>query len=816
MPLRRLLRPHFLLPLLTTCLADPAPLAVRNSPASLHSHFVANLLVDPGFEAGGQSWANSSAALRSVDQSRVYDGAAAQRISAASASESAVFQDRSVIAESSYAALGWIATDAMDGGRAILEVLWLATPGLGDSIPAGHLVGTSLIGQLDQTSDWTSFASSITAPVGAVIARFQLRVELEPDDAGTAWFDELSLGGPELVDDTPPTVAITSPLAGDTLTTPTVVSATAFDDGEVAMVQFFVDGVQIGTDLLVPPYEVLLATDTFPTGPLGLTATAHDTAGNSATSESVPVIVFHPDTTPPVVAITSPLNGATVSGVIAVAASAVDEGLVVGVQFQLNGVNLGAEVTASPFQTQLDTRTLPNGAVVLTAAARDTAGNDTVSAPVQVTVFNQPVPPMNIVLILSDDQRANTMAQMPLTQSLLATPGVQFVNGFATTPLCCPARATILTGLYTHNHHVLTEAAPYGAPAFSDVSTIGTWLQGAGYRTALVGKYMNRYDKKLPWPYQPPGWSYWAAFKTTAYYNYRLVENKKEVLYGSATANYSTKVLTSKAVAFINSTPAGQPLFLLYAPFGPHAPATPASADKTLFSTLPKWRPPAFNEADVSDKPSWVKQLPVLTAAQIKTQDNFRLNQLRTLQAVDRGVRDIVNALVNTGRMSNTAIVFASDNGLSWGEHRFLYKNCLYDECIRIPFIVLAPGVSPRVDSSFVSLADLAPTFAQWARVTPPAAVNGQSLVGLLANPGLNWRQELLVEVLATADPASHEGLFSGVRTKRYAYAEYTTGDIELYDMLLDPNQLTNIAGVSSNSTLVGQLHSLVAQLKAQ
>jgi arylsulfatase A-like enzyme len=459
---------------------------------------------------------------------------------------------------------------------------------------------------------------------------------------------------------------------------------------------------------------------------------------------------------------------------------------------------------------------LPNGAVVLTAAARDTAGNDTVSAPVQVTVFNQPVPPMNIVLILSDDQRANTLAQMPLTRSLLATPGVQFVNGFATTPLCCPARATILTGLYTHNHQVLTEAAPYGATAFSDVSTIGTWLQGAGYRTALVGKYMNRYDKKLPWPYQPPGWSYWAAFKTTAYYNYRLVENKKEVLYGSATADYSTKVLTSKAVAFINSTPAGQPLFLLYAPFGPHAPATPASADKTLFSTLPKWRPPAFNEKDVSDKPNWVKQLPVLTSTQITTQDNFRLNQLRSLQSVDRGVRDIVNALVNTGRMANTAIVYTSDNGLAWGEHRYRYKNCIYDECIRIPFIVLAPGISPRIDSSFVSLADLAPTFTQWARVTPPTAVNGQSLVPLLANPGLNWRQELLIEVLATADPASHEGLFSGVRTKRYAYAEYTTGEIELYDVLLDPNQLTNIAGVSANSTLVGQLHSLVAQLKAQ
>jgi len=473
-------------------------------------------------------------------------------------------------------------------------------------------------------------------------------------------------------------------------------------------------------------------------------------------------------------------------------------------------------VTLPPYQIDLDTHTLPNGPADLTAAARDTAGNDTVSDPVRVTVFNPPPPAMNIVFIQSDDQRANTMAQMPLTRSLVGTPGVQFVNAFATTPLCCPARATTLTGLYTHNHNVRSNAAPYGAPVFADGSTIATWLQAAGYRTALIGKYLNLYDQKKPWPYQPPGWSYWSAFKAPNYYNYRLVENRKEVLYGSTTANYSTKVLAAKAVAFIDSTPPGQPLFLYFAPYAPHAPATPANADKTLFGTLPKWRPPAFNEADVSDKPLWIRKLPVLTSAAIKTQDAFRLNQLRSLQAVDRAVRDIVNALIRTGRMNNTAIVFASDNGLSWGEHRFRYKNCLYDECIRIPLIVRAPGISPRVDSSFVALIDLAPTFAEWAGVSPPVPVNGQSLIGLLANPGRLWRQELLIEVLGSADPNSGEGLFSGVRTQSYTYAEHTTGELELYDMKVDPNQLTNIAGDPANAGLIAQLSSLVASLKSQ
>ena len=720
-PLRLLLVLLPLLPFITTCTTDPASLAVPNRVGSLQSHFVANLLTNPGFEAGGQDWQNASAPGRAVDNLRIHDGAAAERITASALQEFAVFQERSVIAESSYTASGWITTEGLDGAHAVLEVLWLTGSGLSDSIPSAELIGSDQVGQLEGTTDWTFVSRSVTVPAGAAVARFQLRLELEPDDVGTAWFDDDTLSGPEALDDTPPTVMITSPQAGS-----------------------------------------------------------------------------------------------TIEGIVTITASATDEGPVAGVQFQVNGVNLGSEITSPPYQIDLDTHTLSNGPADLTAAARDTAGNDTVSAPVQVTVFNQPRLPMNIVLILTDDQRASTMAQMPLTMSLIGNPGVRFVNAFATTPLCCPARATILTGLYTHNHNVRSNAPPYGAPAFADGSTIATWLQAAGYRTALIGKYMNMYDKKTPWPYQPPGWSYWSAFKVPNYYSYRLVENRKEVVYGSTTADYSTKVIARKAVAFIDSTPPSQPLLLYFAPFAPHEPATPASSDQTLFSTLAKWRPPAFNEADVSDKPLWIQRLPLLTSTQIKTQDAFRLKQLRSLAAVDRGVRDIVNALIRTGRMSNTAIVFASDNGLSWGEHRWRFKDCVYDECIRIPFLVLAPGIAPRVDSSFVALTDLAPTFAEWAGVSPPVSVNGVSLVGLLANPGRPWRQELLIEVLEHAEKNANEGLFSGVRTHRYAYAEHTTGEVELYDMKVDPSQLTNIAGDPANAGVIAQLSSLVASLKSQ
>lgn len=423
-------------------------------------------------------------------------------------------------------------------------------------------------------------------------------------------------------------------------------------------------------------------------------------------------------------------------------------------------------------------------------------------------------PKMNIVLIVTDDQRANTMDQMPLTMSLLGNQGVQFVNALSTDPLCCPARATIFSGLYSHNHGVLSNTKAYAAPAFRDESTIATWLQAAGYRTALFGKYLNYYDLKQPWPYKPPGWSVWAAFKRTNYYGYRLVEGRKEVYYNGAANNYSTRVLGAKAVAFIDSTPPGVPFFLEFAPFAPHDPATPANQDKSLFTNLPKWRPPSFNEADVSDKPAWVRALPRLTSAQIAAQDKFRLDQYRSLQAVDRWVQKIVTALINTGRIDNTVIIFVSDNGLSWGEHRYRPKHCVYEGCIRVPMIIRAPGIAPRVDSNLVALIDLAPSIAEWAGVTPPASVNGRSLVGLMGNPYQPWRQEILLEVLAPADENTKEGMFSGVRTRRYTYAEYTNGDRELYDLTLDPYQLVNVANEPGQAALVAQLSALLARLK--
>lgn len=808
-----------LLLLLTTCVSDPstnAPRPAANTIWQIQASFVPNLLSDPGFDLDGSGWQNVSAPGRALDSVRFHVGVASERISGSALQEYAVYQDVSVTAESAYAVTGWVATDGLDQANAVLEILWLQSAGLGDSIPANELIGSAELGRRSGTADWTSLGGQVTAPAAAVVARFQLRLEVEPDDLGTAWFDTDSLAAAQPPDRTPPTVAITAPAPGDTLTTPTMIVADASDDGLVSQVSFSANGFALGPPATASPYQVQLNTDTLPIGPVDLVATATDTAGNSATSTPVRVIVVHPDTTPPLVEITAPIAGSTVSGSITISAHAMDEGLVAGVQFTLNGANLGSEVTASPYDISLDTRTLPNAPADLSAVARDTAGNTGAAAVVQVIVDNPPPPPRyNIILILTDDQRPATMAQMPLTMSLLGTPGVQFTNAFATTPLCCPSRASILTGQFTHNHHVLSNIAPWGAPVFSDQSTIATWMQSAGYRTGMVGKYLNLYDQLQPWPYQPPGWNYWAVFKQPKYASYKLVENGLEVSYGTSAAHYSTKLLATKAIGFINSTPATQPFFLIYAPYAPHQPATPATADKTLFSTLPKWRPPSFNELDVSDKPQWVRNLPRLTTAQISANDKFRLDQLRSLQSVDRAVRDIVNALIAAGRMATTAIIFTSDNGMSWGEHRWTAKNCLYEECIRVPFLALVPGVAPRMESNLIALTDLAPTFATWAGALPQQAVNGVSLDRLLTSPGTPWRQELLIEVLGPGDITSPEGLFSGVRTQRYAYAEYTSGELELYDLQTDPYQLTNVASDPANAALIAQLSTLVATLKS-
>ena len=419
--------------------------------------------------------------------------------------------------------------------------------------------------------------------------------------------------------------------------------------------------------------------------------------------------------------------------------------------------------------------------------------------------------PPNIVLILADDQRVDQLSRMPTVQARLVDEGVSFSNAFVVDPLCCPARATILRGQYAHTTRIYGIRKPYGgAVVFNQLglqkSTIATWLRGAGYRTALIGKYLNAYTATSS---KPPGWDVWNAFVGTTeqnqYYNYKLNTNGVTTTFGSAPTDYSTDVLATRASDFIRNTGANTPLFLYFAPTAPHTPPTPAprhatdprctGAVNTGYVDGHVGPPPSVNEADVSDKPAWIQRKGNLS---LSTMASSWVKICRTLLAVDDAVAKIVDALQQTGRLDNTLIIYTSDNGLLRGEHRLQYKKAFYEESIRVPMVIRYPGVaSPGTeDARFALDVDLAATFADAANVTPGVPQEGTSLLPLLDGSATSWRTSFLVE---HADPPATSGdsryvpTYCAIRTTTHVFARLTTGEEELYDLVADPFELQNL-----------------------
>ena len=396
----------------------------------------------------------------------------------------------------------------------------------------------------------------------------------------------------------------------------------------------------------------------------------------------------------------------------------------------------------------------------------------------------------NIVLILTDDQRFDTLWAMPTVESELVGHGVDFVNGFVSNPLCCPSRSTILTGEYSHTTGVYSNRSHqrYGGFAhFRDGSTVATWLHGAGYRTALMGKYLNGYSGT----YVPPGWDRWfATYHGGGYYNYTVNSDGSLSTYGSDPADYSTTVLTKQATAFIRSTDPAQPLFLYFAPHGPHNPATPAPGDENAFSDLAAWRPPSYDVVEPT-KPEYIRHRNTFSSSLTRSIDEFRLDQYRTLLSLDRAVASILGALDDTGRLGDTMIVFMSDNGMLWGEHGWHKKVVPYEESIRVPFVVRYDPLttSPKVDDHLVVNVDLAPTFAALAGVSAPN-VEGMSLLPLLSSASADWRSSFLIEHMRKN--TGGVPTYCGVQTERFEYVDYVTGEEELYDLSRDPNELVN------------------------
>jgi arylsulfatase A-like enzyme len=439
----------------------------------------------------------------------------------------------------------------------------------------------------------------------------------------------------------------------------------------------------------------------------------------------------------------------------------------------------------------------------------------------------------NIIFILTDDQPVQTVDYMPTVKNVLAAGGVNFTNGFATTPLCCPSRASILSGQYVHNHKVYTNRMPMGgAPKFDDDSTLATWMQDAGYRTAYIGKYLNDYEDLQPKGVVPPGWDEWDAFVGNGadmaedvgnlqyYFNFMLSEDGTIVEYPRKKSNFGTDVVTTKAVDFINRA-RNEPFFLFVGYYNPHSPYVSAPRHKETFRSDWDWtpyRPPNLNEKDISDKPAYIGDLYPLSEKEL---DTAHKQILRSLLSVDDGVASILNALDKTGLSDNTIIVYLSDNGMTLGDHRFgVTKNCPYEACIKIPFIVYAPSLFPaRSDDNFVANIDLASTFVDMAGGTlpDPEKVDGVSLLPLLKDANVDWRDDILLEHWPTEEGVgSMIPEYYAVRNHEWKYVEYVTGEKELYDLVHDPYELKNVAGRSKYRQIEAELAQRLAELKQE
>lgn len=420
----------------------------------------------------------------------------------------------------------------------------------------------------------------------------------------------------------------------------------------------------------------------------------------------------------------------------------------------------------------------------------------------------------NIILIIADDMRKDDLEHMPKTQSQLVDRGVEYSNAFVTTAQCCPSRSSILRGQYVHNHGVTSNAPPEGGwekfeALGNESSTVATWLDDAGYETILIGKYMNNYVR----PEQvPPGWDEWyARFKgeeDALYYDYGLSENGTVVDYGAGEEDYSTDVLAEKAKDFIRRSGGdSQPFFMYLSPTAPHDPHVNAPRHDGMFEDVQAPRPPSFDEADVSDKPAWVRDLP----SKKEDVDEVFRKRLRMLQAMDEMVEGVVKELSSAGRLENTYIFFASDNGWHLGEHGITFeKNTPYEESIRVPLVVRGPGIPPgRISDQMALNIDLGPTFADLGGAAVPPFVDGRSIRPTFAVDAPSWRTAFLEEVLHGKPVPEHKA----VRTATHKYIEYTEVEGELYDLEADPYEVNNLYD-DADPSLVADLKSRLEALR--
>ncbi|MBK9928077.1 MAG: sulfatase [Anaerolineales bacterium] len=404
----------------------------------------------------------------------------------------------------------------------------------------------------------------------------------------------------------------------------------------------------------------------------------------------------------------------------------------------------------------------------------------------------------NFLVIITDDQRFDTMEYMPNTQKLIFDQGVTFSSGYITTPFCCPSRASIMTGLYAHDHYVHVNTDKLYLPTLIDD------LHKNGYYTGLVGKYLNSWDGE-----KRQEFDYWVSFyggTVPTYYDPNLNINGK----WEKKTGYMTYLFEDYAKQYLDqATKQRKPFLLFFTPNAPHAPYTPLKEDKELYPDLPPHRPPNFNEADNSDKPASIAGKPLLSEGDITTIDNTRRRQILTLTALDRSIGAIMKKLEETGELDNTVVIFLSDNGMHWGEHRMNVKSTAYEEVVKVPFAIRYPALipTPYVENKIVANIDIAPTIYELSKTKPPKVMDGLSLIPLL-NGNTDWRTSILLEAWP------ERGHWTAVHTSDAVYIETDNDLSEFYDLKVDPYEMDNAINDPKYQSTINELKQILQKEK--
>ncbi|KAF9418836.1 hypothetical protein HW555_004503 [Spodoptera exigua] len=343
----------------------------------------------------------------------------------------------------------------------------------------------------------------------------------------------------------------------------------------------------------------------------------------------------------------------------------------------------------------------------------------------------------NIVLVLTDDQDVvlGGMTPMKNVNRFIADEGVTFTNSYVTSPICCPSRASILSGLYQHNHRTVTNSELGGCnglfwrEAVQNV-TFGNILKEAGYKTFYAGKYLNQYGTPETGGPEavPPGWTEWHGLVgNSVYYNYTISNNGVPTV---STDQYLTDVIRELGVSYIDNQTDQESFLMVLAPPAPHQPFTPAPRHEGKFSNVTAVRNPNFN-VPAEDK-HWLMRMPPspLPESMLPELDRVYRSRWESLLAVDEMVADIVGALEKQALLDNTYLIYTSDNGYHIGQFSQVYdKRQPYESDTKVPLLIRGPGITPNSTSSAPVLnVDLAPTILQLAGIQPPEHMDGRPI----------------------------------------------------------------------------------------